>query len=138
MSYLLAVPEMLSSSATELAGIGSTLTAANAAAALPTTTIVAAAQDEVSAVIAALFAGHAREYQALSTQGEAFHQQFVRLLTAGAGTYAAAEVANADPVEQALNLINAPSRTLTGRPLIGNGADGLAGTGRDGGNGGLL
>ncbi|MDP7723304.1 PE family protein [Mycobacterium sp. TY814] len=138
MSYLLAVPELLSSAVTELAGIGSTLTAANAAAALPTSAIVAAAEDEVSAAIAALFGGHAREYQALNAQVEAFHQQFVRLLTAGAGSYAAAEVANVDPLEQALNLINAPARTLTGRPLIGNGADGVAGTGQNGGAGGLL
>ncbi len=138
MSYVLAVPELLSSVATELAGIGSTLTAANAAAALPTTTILAAAQDEVSSAIASVFAGHAHEYQALNTEAEAFHQQFVRLLTSGAGAYAAAEMANVSPLEQALDLINAPTRTLMGRPLIGNGADGLAGTGQDGGAGGLL
>ncbi|MBX9978699.1 MAG: PE family protein, partial [Mycobacterium gordonae] len=138
MSYVVAIPEMVSAAASELAGIGSTLAAAHTAAASPTTTILAAAGDEVSAAIAALFAGHAREYQALNTQVEAFHQEFVRLLTSGAGSYAAAELANVNPLEQALNLINAPTRTLVGRPLIGNGADGAAGSGADGGAGGLL
>ncbi len=138
MSYLVAVPESLSSAATEVAGIGSTLTAANVAAALPTTTIVAAAEDEVSLGIATLFAGYAREYQGLSAQVEAFHLQFVRLLTSGAGAYAAAELANINPLERALDLINQPTRTLLGRPLIGNGGDGRPGTGQDGGPGGLL
>ncbi|MDT5140324.1 MAG: hypothetical protein QOD58_4586 [Mycobacterium sp.] len=139
MSYLVAVPEFLSAAARDLTGIGSALGAANAAASLPTTAIVAAAQDEVSAALAGLFAGHAREYQALSAQVEAFHQQFVQLLTSGAGAYAAAEVGNVNPMQQAaLDLINAPTRAVLGRPLIGNGADGLASTGQNGGSGGLL
>ncbi|MHA7651496.1 PE domain-containing protein [Mycobacterium sp. ML4] len=138
MSYVLAVPELMSSAAKELAGIGSALAEVSASAAVPTTMIVAAAQDEVSTAVAALFAGHAREYQVLSNPVEAFHQQLVRLLATGAGSYAAAEMANVNPLRQALDLINAPSRTLLDRPLIGNGADGLAGTGRDGGAGGLL
>jgi hypothetical protein len=33
----------------------------------------------------------------------------------------------------ALNLINGPIQLLTGRPLIGNGADGVPGTGQNGG-----
>jgi triacylglycerol lipase len=35
---------------------------------------VAAAEDEVSAAIAALFSAHAEEYQALSAQASAFHE----------------------------------------------------------------
>jgi PE family len=52
MSYVVAVPEMLASAATDLECIGSALSAANAAAAAPTTAVVAAAGDEVSAAIA--------------------------------------------------------------------------------------
>src|SRR5258707_7428233 len=49
MSYVVAVPELLSAAATDVAGIGSALNSANAAAALPTTQLLAAAADEVSA-----------------------------------------------------------------------------------------
>ncbi|GAB7143321.1 PE family protein [Mycobacterium riyadhense] len=139
MAYLVAVPELLSSAARDLFGIGAALGAANAAAAVPTTEILAAAEDEVSAAVASLFAGNARQYQALSAQVDALHQQFVESLAASSGFYAAAELDNANPLQQAaLNLINAPTRTLLGRPLIGNGADGTPGTGEDGRPGGLL
>ncbi|CCK62848.1 Short-N-terminal portion of PE_PGRS9 [Mycobacterium canettii CIPT 140070017] len=47
MSFVLAMPEVLGSAATDLAALGSALGAANAAAAAQTTGIVAAAQDEV-------------------------------------------------------------------------------------------
>ena len=69
MSFVIAVPEFLGAAATDLAGIGTTLSAANAAAAVPTTGIMAAAQDEVSAAVAALFSGHGQGYQALSAGG---------------------------------------------------------------------
>jgi len=52
MSYVIAGPEALTSAAADIAGIGSTLSAANAAAATPTTGILAAASDEVSTAIA--------------------------------------------------------------------------------------
>ena len=63
MSFVIATPEFVTAAATDLANIGSTLSAANAAAAAPTTGVLAAAEDEVSAAIAALFSGHG---QALS------------------------------------------------------------------------
>jgi hypothetical protein len=94
MSYVIAAPEMIASAASDVANIGSTLNAANAAAAAPTTGIVAAAGDEVSAAIASLFSGHAQAYQALGAQWAAFHEQFVQALTAGAGSYVGAEAAN--------------------------------------------
>src|SRR4051794_14830330 len=94
MSFVVAVPDAVSVVAAELAGMGSTISSANAAAALPTTAVMAAAADEVSAAIASLFGAHAHGYQALSSQAAAFHEQFVRALTAGAGSYAAAEGAN--------------------------------------------
>ncbi|MEQ6325145.1 PE family protein [Mycobacterium canetti] len=139
MSHVAVIPEILSSAATDIAGIGAALSAANAAAAPPTTGLLAAAADDVSVSVAALFAGHAMEYQTLSAGLSALHQQLVRSLAAGAGSYAATELATIGLLEQAaLNLINAPTRTLFGRPLIGNGAHGAPGTGHDGGPGGLL
>ncbi|CMI72217.1 PE-PGRS family protein [Mycobacterium tuberculosis] len=55
MSFVIVAPEALMSVASEVAGIGSALNAANAAAAAPTTGVLAAAADEVSAAMAALF-----------------------------------------------------------------------------------
>ena len=65
----------------DMASIGSALTEANAVAAARTTGVVAAAEDEVSAAIAALFSGHGQLYQALSARVAAFHTQFVQALT---------------------------------------------------------
>lgn len=47
MSYVLATPEMVAAAANNLAQIGSTLSAANAAALAPTTGVLAAGADEV-------------------------------------------------------------------------------------------
>ena len=104
--------------------------------------VAAAAQDEVSAAISALFGGYGQEFQAAGAQATLFHDRFVQALSSGAGAYAAAEAANANPlqtVEQdVLGVVNAPSQMLTGRGLIGNGANGAPGTGQNGGNGGWL
>jgi hypothetical protein len=86
----------------------------------PTTAVVAAADDEVSAGVAALFGAFGQEYQAVSAHTQAFHEQFVNLLNAGAGAYVSTEVANA---EQALqNAVSAPARTLLGESSTGTGA----------------
>ncbi len=142
MSYLLATPEALTLAAAEAAGIGSSIRAANLSALAPTSTLMAAAADEVSAAIASLFSGHALEYQALSTRVAAFHEQFVRAVTAASGAYAAAEAVNAGPlqpvVDQVLGAVNAPTNLLLGRPLIGDGYNGTPGTGQAGGDGGIL
>src|SRR5262249_26270849 len=114
------------------------ITEANAAAAAPTTGLLAAGADEVSEAVAAVFGSHAAAYQALTTEAAAFHQQFVQLLNGGALSYAAAEAANASPLQQVLNAVNGATEAATGRPLIGNGANGAPGTGADGGAGGIL
>ncbi len=141
MSYFIAVPDELALAATELDSIGAALSVANVAAALPTTGILAAGADDVSTAIAALFAGHAQAYQALSTAASTFHTQFVRALNLSGGAYAAADVANASPLQtleqDLLGVLNAPTQALLGRPLIGDGADGTA-PGQGGGAGGLL
>ncbi len=118
-----------------MAGIRSAISAATAAAAAPTIQVAAAGADEVSLAISALFGQHAQAYQALSAQATIFHDQFVQALTSGGNLYAAAE---SHTVEQmVLNAINAPTQTLFGRPLIGDGANGTA-ENPDGQNGGLL
>jgi PE family len=71
MSFVIAVPEMMASAASDVAGIGSMIGEANAAAAAPTTGVLAAAGDEVSAAIASLFSSHAQEFQAVSDQAAA-------------------------------------------------------------------
>ncbi|CKT09657.1 Conserved protein of uncharacterised function%2C PE-PGRS family protein (PE-PGRS 20) [Mycobacterium tuberculosis] len=135
MSYMIAVPDMLSSAAGDLASIGSSINASTRAAAAATTRLLPAAADEVSAHIAALFSGHGEGYQAIARQMAAFHDQFTLALTSSAGAYASAEATNVE--QQVLGLINAPTQALLGRPLIGNGADGTAAN-PNGGAGGLL
>ncbi|WP_222106503.1 PE family protein, partial [Mycobacterium simulans] len=138
MSFVIASPESVASAATDLARIGSSITQASSAAAAPTTGVLAAGADQVSAAVAALFNAQAQGYQVLSAQAAAFHQQFVQALNSGATAYTTAEAASASPLQPVLDLINAPTQALLGRPLIGNGTDGAPGTGQNGGAGGLL
>ncbi|WP_261864288.1 PE family protein, partial [Mycobacterium marinum] len=138
MSFVVVSPEVLAVAGRDLASIGSAISQANVAAAAPTMGALAAGADEVSAAVAAVFSGHAQAYQALGAQVAAFHDQLVTALDAAAGKYASAEVANASPLQAALDVVNAPTQALLGRPLIGNGDDGVAGTGQSGGDGGIL
>src|ERR1700722_4110606 len=101
MSYVIAAPEMMTAAATELRNIGSSLSAAHTVAASSTTAVVAAAEDEVSAAVALLFAGHGQRFQALSAHAAAFHAQFVQAMNSAGGAYAAAEAANAAPLQAA-------------------------------------
>jgi triacylglycerol lipase len=130
MSYLMTAPEFLASAAMDLSDVGSALTAADAAAAR-TATVLPAAGDEVSTAVASLFARHGRAFQALSAQAAAFQAQFAQMLNAAGGAYAAAEAANASPLQileqDVLGAINAPLRALTGLPPIGNGTTGAGG-----------
>src|SRR5260370_30532215 len=90
---------MMSAAATDVASIASLVATANQGVAGATTGVLAAAEDEVSAAIAALLSAHGQGYQALSAQASAFHEEVVQLLTGASGAYAAAEVANASPLE---------------------------------------
>jgi PE family len=120
LSYVVVAPEMVAEAAGNLAGIGSAINGANAAAA-STTQLLPAASDEVSGATSALFGGYPQEYQALSAQMALFHDQFVQALTSGARMYAATEAANASPLQTLEQdvLINAPTNVVLGRPLIG-------------------
>ncbi|HEY6818394.1 MAG TPA: PE family protein [Mycobacterium sp.] len=95
MSFVSTQPAELTTAAENLQGIGSSLATQNVAAAAPTTGVLPAAADEVSALTAAQFATHAQMYQAISAQAAAIHEMFVNTLGAGAGSYAATEAANA-------------------------------------------
>ena len=100
MSYVIAVPDVMAAAATDVAAVGSTLSAAHMAAAAPTVGLIPAAADEVSARIAHLFSGYAQGYQALAGQAAAFHQQFVQHLTASARSFATTETASAASLQQ--------------------------------------
>src|ERR1700753_2180109 len=94
MSFVTTQPEALSTAATALGGIGPSRSAQNAPAAAPTTGVVPAPADEVSALTAAQFAAHAQLYQAVAAQAAAIHELFVSTLGTSAGSYAATEAAN--------------------------------------------
>jgi hypothetical protein len=95
MTFVTTQPELLSTAAGQLAGIGTELAAQNAAAMAPTTGVVPAAADEVSALTAAQFASQAALYQVVSAQAAAVHEMFVDALGRGADSYATTEAANA-------------------------------------------
>ena len=95
MAFVTTQPEALAAAAGTLQGIGATMSSQNAAAAAPTTGVVPAAADEVSALTAAQFAAHAQMYQAVSAQAAALHEMFVNTMGICAGSYAATEAANA-------------------------------------------
>lgn len=98
MSFVTTVPAVLASAAGELQSIGAAVAAGDAAAAAPTTGVVPAAADEVSALTAAHFAAHGALYQEVSAEATAIHELFVSALATSAGSYAAAEAANAAAV----------------------------------------
>ena len=117
MSYVNAAPEYVAAAATDLANIGSTISSANSAAVGPTSGVLAAGADEVSATVAALFDAHAQAYQALSAQAAYFHEQFVQLLNVGASHYALAEAANASPLQTIEQGVLSVAAAPTGQTL---------------------
>ncbi|MCV7099852.1 PE family protein, partial [Mycobacterium palustre] len=127
MSYVIAAPEYVAAAATDLANIGAAISDANSAALGPVSSVLPAGADEVSAGIAALFDGHAQAYQALSAAAQAFHAQFVQLMSSGAEQYALTEAANAAPLQTVQNMVGgsmngtgSPAQALTSaQPLLG-------------------
>jgi hypothetical protein len=102
MTSLSTQPQLVTTAASDLAEIRSTIGAAKAAAAGPTTGVVAAAADEVSAATAKFFGGYAQEYQAVLNQAAAFHEEFAAALASAGKAYAAAEAANASAISAAV------------------------------------
>ncbi|HYX98539.1 MAG TPA: PE family protein [Mycobacterium sp.] len=95
MSFVTTMSEAMTATAGGLQDVGSVVAAQNAAAAAPTTGVISAAADAVSALTALQFATHAQMYQAIGAQAATIHALFVGTLEASAGSYAAAEAANA-------------------------------------------
>ncbi|AKN16063.1 PE-PGRS family protein [Mycobacterium haemophilum DSM 44634] len=150
MSFVLVAPDMLETAAADVARVGSAVAAANLAALVPTTELVAAGSDEVSAAIAALFGAHAQEFQAAAAQAATYYQQFVRTLSAASASYVGMEAAITTSMQGALGaassavsvvgeawigsplgqlldpMINATTEMLFGRDLIGHGVAGTA------------
>jgi hypothetical protein len=120
MSFVTTQPEALMAAAGHLQGLGSAMAAQNAAAAAPTTGVVPAAADEVSALQAMQFAAYGNLYQQVSAQAQAVHEMFVNTLGTSAGSYGATEAANS---AAAGSSGSGPSGLLG--MLTGNGSFGL-------------
>ncbi|MCV7077402.1 PE family protein [Mycobacterium szulgai] len=140
MSFLTAVPEELAAAATQLAAIGSSLTAQNAGAAAPTTAIAPAAADQVSIMQSALFTAYGAMYQQFAAEAQAMQEQFVQTLGLSSGTYASTEASNAaaaglssaagsggvpDFINTISTLLGGPVTSVGGQPfsLSGNSAN---------------
>ncbi|WP_293331948.1 PE family protein [Mycobacterium sp.] len=141
-------PDLMETASQDLASIRSSLGQATAAAAAPTTGLVPAAADEVSAAISQLFGSYGQDFQALTAQASAFHAQFVNLLNGSAASYLATEIANAQQglaggsASATSSAANAAASIL---PILGGGGGsggggllgGLVGSGNGGALGGL-
>jgi PE family/PPE-SVP subfamily C-terminal region len=131
MSFLTAIPEELLSAAAQLEGIGNSLTAQNAGAAAPTTTIAPAASDPVSILQAGVFTSYGTLYQQLAAEAQTIQQQFVSTLGLSSGTYSSTEAANvaaATPAQSISDFFNNLSIFLGGPlPSTGSNPFGLSG-----------
>ncbi|ETW25359.1 PE family protein [Mycobacterium gastri] len=121
MSLVIAAPEMLAAAAAEMSHFGSSLHAANAAAPVRTTGLLAAAEDGVSVAVAALSDRTATPIRCLSAQAAKFHIQFAQTLAAAAASYAGAE---ADAGQTLLNIVNSPAQVLWGARCSATGSTG--------------
>ncbi len=113
MTSLITEPQLLTTAATDAQQINSAISQARAAAAGPTTSMVAAAEDEISALTAQLFGSYGQQYQALLQQASVFHDSFVAALSSAGNAYAGAEAA-------ASNLLGTVEADVQG--LLGGGA----------------
>lgn len=114
MSFVTTQPEALTAAAGSLQGIGSTLAAENVAAAPPTTGVVPAAADDVSALQATQFAAYGTLYQQVSLQASAIHEMFVQTLGTSAGSYGATEAANSAATSSSGSGLSGLLGSLTG------------------------
>jgi hypothetical protein len=94
-SFVTTHPALMSAAAGDLASIGAAMSAANSGAAGPTSGVVPAAADQVSALTATQFARHAGHYQAAAAAAAAIHSLLVSTLDANATSYEFTEAANA-------------------------------------------
>ena len=117
MSYVIVEPELLAATAADVASIGSTLDAANAAAAAPTTGLAALGVDEISAAISGLLSLQGRQYQAISAQlAGMLDARIVQAMSVAAQWYAGTETAIAASLHYAERQLQGVISLLTGRP----------------------
>jgi len=103
VSYVVAAPDFLTAAAEDLAAVGSAVTGAGAAAAHSTTSLLAAAEDEVSTAVATLFSTFGRDYQAVAAQTVQYQERLILRLAASANAYVTTEIANAGRVSAVPN-----------------------------------
>lgn len=84
-------PAILATGSNDVITIGAVIRAANDLAEFAITQLVPAASDEISVVIAGLFAAYGQAYQVLSTQAAQVHDFIALTLSAAATSYASAE-----------------------------------------------
>ncbi len=94
MSFVTTRPEALTAAASALQNLGTSMAAEDAAASAPTTGVVPAAADPVSALQAAQFSAYGTWYQQVSGQAATIRQMLVSTLGTSAGSYGETEAAN--------------------------------------------
>lgn len=94
MTFVTTEPEAMLASSGELTGIGAAMAGAHGAAAAPTTTVLPAGLDEVSALTALVFNTHGAAHQADAAEGMAVHAAHVATLEISADSYAVIEAIN--------------------------------------------
>jgi len=94
MSFVITQPEALTAAASALQNLGTSMAAQDAAAAAPTTGVVPAAADPVSALQAVQFSAYGTWYQQVSDQAARIRQMLVSTLGTSAGSYGETEAAN--------------------------------------------
>jgi PE-PPE domain/PE family len=113
----------MEAAAQDLRAILANLSEGNAMAAPPTTGILPAGVDEVSAAITALFNTHGLAYQQLATAAEEFHQQFANLLSGARAAYEDTEITSGQMLRTAVDDMEQPfvpmleSARLINKPL---------------------
>lgn len=101
-------PEIVGAAAQDVAGIGTALDQAYKALAPATTSVAAAAGDDVSAAIAEFFSGHGQAFATLSAEAESFQNLFVQALINAGQQYAAAETAIVSQLQAATAALHLP------------------------------
>jgi lipocalin len=101
-------PEVVAAAAQDIAGVGAALDQAYAAVAPATTSLVAAAEDEVSAAVASVFSGHGQAFAALGAKAVSFQNLFVEALTNASQQYKAAETAIVDYLQAGTAALHLP------------------------------
>jgi hypothetical protein len=125
MSFVTTHPEALIYAAGKLQTLGSAIAAESAAAATPTTGIIPAAADEVSALQATIFGAYGALYQSVNAQAAQIHELFVNTMGASAGSYTATEslnsLATSSPVAQQISgLFSSAANTAAADPPPGS------------------